>query len=330
MHALQGLNTPHGTGTHQQGLEEDPAPYRGRHNSRDGCNSSNIPSGPGQDTPARLGITVPYSQFCWTVQDVPIYRGTWHAFRVILNTEGLRGLYQGLGPSLLGSGAAWGIYFFLWGQQLEDLFWFPQQLQHHQTQATGEVFSHRVACFTVLAGCHAGRFAGAITLPTLNRSCHFIHDKPHLGSQDKNATAIEPATQQLPGNYWYPVHFIQWLSCRCFHYNCTWRGRERILQRNDSCTFWSHTRCNSVLSIWRIEEADKLLLWWTREGRFMVQWFISSKGSLHVFCMGSLSKIAATTATYPYQVVKSRLQERPTSNGRKYAGLLHVLQTVWR
>lgn len=40
------------------------------------------------------------------------YRGALNAASTIVREEGLRGLYAGLTPALLGSGLAWGIYFF--------------------------------------------------------------------------------------------------------------------------------------------------------------------------------------------------------------------------
>jgi solute carrier family 25 folate transporter 32 len=44
----------------------------------------------------------------------PQYRGTWDAARTILRTEGPRGLYAGLAPSLIGSAVAWGAYLYLY------------------------------------------------------------------------------------------------------------------------------------------------------------------------------------------------------------------------
>lgn len=43
---------------------------------------------------------------------VPVYRGTIHAVTNIIQQEGWRALYSGLTPALIGSGMAWGIYFF--------------------------------------------------------------------------------------------------------------------------------------------------------------------------------------------------------------------------
>lgn len=43
---------------------------------------------------------------------LPLYRGAVDALRSIVREEGRRALYAGLTPALVGSGAAWGAYFF--------------------------------------------------------------------------------------------------------------------------------------------------------------------------------------------------------------------------
>jgi len=52
--------------------------------------------------------------------------------------------------------------------------------------------------------------------------------------------------------------------------------------------------------------------------------------SFHYLCIGGTSKIFATVATYPYQVIKSRLQERPIDNKAKYNGVWDVCTKIWR
>lgn len=43
----------------------------------------------------------------------PRYNGLRNAITQIVRTEGVRGLYRGVTPNVLGSGSSWGFYFFL-------------------------------------------------------------------------------------------------------------------------------------------------------------------------------------------------------------------------
>lgn len=45
---------------------------------------------------------------------------------------------------------------------------------------------------------------------------------------------------------------------------------------------------------------------------------------------GAMSKICATITTYPYQVVKARVQLRPTPGAPHYTGIVDVIQKTWR
>ncbi|XP_077248005.1 folate transporter 1 isoform X4 [Tasmannia lanceolata] len=47
------------------------------------------------------------------VSNLPLYKNTGHAILTIARTEGLRGLYAGFYPAVLGSTISWGLYFFL-------------------------------------------------------------------------------------------------------------------------------------------------------------------------------------------------------------------------
>jgi solute carrier family 25 (peroxisomal adenine nucleotide transporter), member 17 len=46
------------------------------------------------------------------------------------------------------------------------------------------------------------------------------------------------------------------------------------------------------------------------------------------FLLGALSKTLATVCTYPYILIKSRLQSRDSTNGEHYAGTLDVIRKM--
>nr|CAB3498311.1 unnamed protein product [Digitaria exilis] len=48
--------------------------------------------------------------------EMPPYRNTAHAVYTISRSEGLRGLYAGFYPAVLGSTVSWGLYFFFYNR----------------------------------------------------------------------------------------------------------------------------------------------------------------------------------------------------------------------
>ncbi|XVF17958.1 hypothetical protein REPUB_Repub10bG0169900 [Reevesia pubescens] len=50
------------------------------------------------------------------VNNFPSYKNTFHAIFTITRLEGLKGLYAGFSPAVLGSTVSWGLYFFFYGR----------------------------------------------------------------------------------------------------------------------------------------------------------------------------------------------------------------------
>ncbi|OVA06192.1 Mitochondrial substrate/solute carrier [Macleaya cordata] len=50
------------------------------------------------------------------VSNLPLYKNTGHAVLTIARTEGLKGLYAGFYPAVLGSTVSWGLYFFFYNR----------------------------------------------------------------------------------------------------------------------------------------------------------------------------------------------------------------------
>lgn len=53
-------------------------------------------------------------------------------------------------------------------------------------------------------------------------------------------------------------------------------------------------------------------------------------GPVQPLILGGISKIIASTTTYPYQVIKSRLMQRGVNGVYKYKGTLDCIVSVWR
>eukprot|EP01116_Phalansterium_solitarium_P014494 TRINITY_DN3219_c0_g1_i1.p1 TRINITY_DN3219_c0_g1~~TRINITY_DN3219_c0_g1_i1.p1 ORF type:complete len:271 (-),score=49.52 TRINITY_DN3219_c0_g1_i1:160-972(-) len=58
------------------------------------------------------------------------YRGTWHALRSIGGADGVKALYQGMTPNVVGSSVSWGLYLLVYS-------WLKQQLGEQGRQPLG-------------------------------------------------------------------------------------------------------------------------------------------------------------------------------------------------
>jgi Mitochondrial carrier protein len=57
---------------------------------------------------------------------------------------------------------------------------------------------------------------------------------------------------------------------------------------------------------------------------------VAEPSSIHFVCAGLLSKTFAVVTTYPYQIVRSRLQLRLSlAEADKHLKLGHIIQSIW-
>ena len=59
-------------------------------------------------------------------------------------------------------------------------------------------------------------------------------------------------------------------------------------------------------------------------------WMKNIIDPLQSLLLGGVSKIIASTTTYPYQVIKSRLQQRGEEGVYKYKGTIHCVTSLWK
>lgn len=105
------------------------------------------------------------------------------SFRILRNViqdeGGVRALYRGLWPNLLGNSLGWGLYFLFYGN-LKELFQSRRQKGEHLGSA--EFFSA-----SIIAGTFGSHISCERRLTTCSRSTHRRLYQPHLGSQDPHA-----------------------------------------------------------------------------------------------------------------------------------------------
>ncbi|KAF2539118.1 hypothetical protein F2Q68_00019139 [Brassica cretica] len=93
--------------------------------------------------------------------------------------------------------------------------------------------------------------------------------------------------------------------------------------------FSSQLMKNSVKSLWISKKGEgnlnpPLIIYWYRVPLLL--------HTLHYYAaLGGSSKVAAVLLTYPFQVIRARLQQRPSTNGMpRYIDSLHVIRETAR
>ncbi|KAK9808587.1 hypothetical protein WJX72_000133 [[Myrmecia] bisecta] len=229
---------------------------------------------------------------------LPAYRGTRDALRCILQEEGPRALYSGLSPALLGAGLSWGIYFAAYNQA-------KQRYQKWLNQPRLSAPLH------LLSAAEAGALVCCITNPVwvvktrlqLQRGVRL----PALrGAGNATAAGAVGAAKALgaavPGaNYQGFVHAV-----RSIAREEGIRGFYRGLL--PSLLLVSH----GAIQFMVYEELKTLAAY---AGSPAKQHGPRKQlSSAEISVIGALSKLAASVATYPSQVIRSRLQQRMDPN----------------
>ncbi|CAL8094485.1 unnamed protein product [Calicophoron daubneyi] len=214
----------------------------------------------------------------------PKTRGMFKTLFEVARMRGMRGLYLGLTPNLIGSSGSWGLYFLFYGA----LKSFCQDADP----------TRRLSTLTYL-GC--GALGGSLTLTIMN-----------------------------------PMFVIK--TRLCLQYECL--ARDPSLP---GATTW-----NALSKLWRYEGVAGLYrgylagLLSVSHGAIQFMLYeqmrnlynhhyrhrtVNSKlTALEYLTFASLSKLAAASLTYPYQVIRSRMQDEH----RRYKGILDVIRVLWR
>lgn len=227
---------------------------------------------------------------------VPSYRHTFHALFTIGRVEGLRGLYAGLVPAVLGSSLSWSLYFFLYSNIKER-----NRRQFHKDTLGPSLH--------LLSAAEAGSIVAVITNPVwvvktrlqLQAPGHGAR-KPYLGFSDAFKSILRE--EGLRGLY-------------------KGLGPGLILVSHGALQFMAYEEGRKFLISHRIRKAaghpDVLA-----SGEQLMT-------SQDFAILGALSKLFAVMATYPYQVVRSRLQQRPSDDGvSRYLNTWHTFQATMR
>ncbi|KAL8168411.1 hypothetical protein V2J09_009910 [Rumex salicifolius] len=270
---------------------------------------------------------------------LPTYKNTPHAILTIARFEGLRGLYAGLLPSCLGSSVSWGLYFFFYGRAKE-----------RYARNRDEKLSPALHLASAAE-------AGAL-IKTLQRSFPIIlyslegRDKEKGFSSDatsdeKVSMCTNPIwlvktrlqlqnplhqTHQYTGFYEYST-MVSSIILYCIRNLMRKYDAFRTIMKEEG---WTALYRGIIPSLFLVSHGAVQFTAYEELRKAIVD--IKSGGnrnagadavlnSIDYAMLGGVSKVAAILVTYPFQVIRARLQQRPSKDGiPRYTDSWHVIR----
>lgn len=230
-----------------------------------------------------------------------IYQGVVGSARTIVKEDGLKGLYRGLGPMLLGYLPTWAVYLTIYEKSRQPYYEMCENWW--------------------LARCYASLTAGACST-ILTNPIWVI--KTRLMSQSKNTSTSEGKRVN-------------------FHYKNTWDAARQMYKAEGFRSFYSGLT-PAMLGLTHVAVQFPLYEFFKMQftGFGIGEHPAEEKGStwLGITAATFLSKTCASTATYPHEVLRTRLQTQQrrynltSSDGmkmaQKYNGLLETCKIMLR
>lgn len=247
------------------------------------------------------------------------------ALRIVLKNEGIVGLYRGLLPSLIASSGSWGGYFYFYEQskarRLKSIQNEQQKRQDAQIAAGTTISSNANENVTKLGTVDhflAGTEAGVILVFVFN-PLWLVKTRLALQGSSLNASAEVAGLKKYSG-------MMDALS--------TIVKEEGFLGLYKGVVPALFLTSHGAVQFSTYE----LLKSWSEKHRRPNE---QQPPWVSVF-IGGVSKVVASTITYPYQVIKSRLQQRDiavelshiANNAQaskpRYTGMIDCIVKIWR
>ncbi len=237
---------------------------------------------------------------------LPMYNSLVHACRTIFRLEGLRGLYQGVWPNVIGSTVSWGMYMHLYNEGKARI----KSARPHMPDS---------AVYVAAASC-AGAATSLVVHPLFTIKTRLqleLVATARAAAEGSSATAdLVPLSQR--DNYETARNALRRML-REEGWGSLYRGLgpSLILVSHASIQFLAYEHAKHALSTWRESRGDA----WRATGRAaanasagggassssLSSWSSSSRGLsfAELTLAATASKIVATLATYPYQVPRT-------------------------
>ncbi|XP_039066734.1 folate transporter 1, chloroplastic-like isoform X1 [Hibiscus syriacus] len=224
------------------------------------------------------------------VTNFPTYKNTAHAIFTISRLEGLKGLYAGFLPAVLGSTVSWGLYFFFYGRAK----------QRYSKNREGTLSSG----LHLASAAEAGALVSLCTNPIWLIKTRLQLQNP-LNQNRRYAGIYDALRTILREEGWTALY--------------KGLGPGLLMQvSHGAIQFTAYEELRRIMVDYKArkqksESASNLL------------------NSFDYAVLGGSSKIAAILITYPFQVIRTRTQQRPSDEGiPRYMNSWHVVKETTR
>jgi len=255
------------------------------------------------------------------VQDVDIkYKGTLHAFKTILKSEGVRGAYAGLSPAMVGNTASWAMYFAFYDRAKKRY-----EMDDDDNNTTKTLTSWK----TLLAATKAGVGVSVLTNPIWVAKTRLALQTRGGGGSDVSTGVVQNTkvtkvrykglldclysiarNEGVPGLYKGLTPSLLLVSHGAIQFTC-YENLKSIARGGVSVAPDDGTKGDDNDNATSMEQRE----------------LTSTECAVY----GMLSKILASLVTYPQQVVRARMQKLQIERNQiKYKSLLQSFGTISR
>ena len=204
-----------------------------------------------------------------------IYSGLIGTARTIVRQDGLKGMYRGLGPMLLGYLPTWAVYMAVYDSSRE---WF---YTHHYGTVEGDKWLPRI---------YASLTAGA---------CSTIATNPIWVIKTRLMSQISRSASDGARTPW--------------HYNNTWDAARKMYRAEGLAAFYSGL-APALLGLTHVAIQFPLYEYFKQRFTGLEMGEVSTESGRQwhniagILSATLFSKVCATSATYPHEVLRTRLQ----------------------
>lgn len=243
------------------------------------------------------------------------YKNISNAFSTIVREEGYRGLYKGVGPNCLGAGTAWGLYFLFYNS-------IKKKMQDSSQRSHLGLMNH------MSAGACAGVLTTAITNPiwvVKTRLCLQYGSKINTSKESVASIGGKSSEVKLSKTTIENIAKENALP-ESKRYTGTWDALKKVYKYEGVPGLYR----GFVPGLLGVSHgAIQLAVYEEMKKIYLTTYKLPDDHNLttiqYLSC-AALSKLIAASITYPYQVVRARLQDQYVN----YDGVIDVVKKTWR